>query len=74
MVMGTAQLGRVMLALALVLATTGLLMLAASALGLGRLPGDLSFGRGGTRVHVLLATSLVISVVATVVLNLLLRR
>ena len=72
--MGTAQLGRVMLVLAVILAVSGLGLLAASALGLGRLPGDLSFGRGGVRVHVLLATSLVVSVVATVVLNLLLRR
>ncbi len=72
--MGAAQLGRVMLILALVLAVTGLVMLGASALGLGRLPGDLSFGRGRTRVHVLLATSLVASVVATVVLNIVLRR
>ncbi len=72
--MGTAQLGRVMLVLALVLAVTGLGMLGASALGLGRLPGDVSFGRGRTRVHVLLGTGLVLSVVATVVLNLVLRR
>ncbi len=72
--MGAAQLGRVMLILGLVLAVTGLAMLGASALGLGRLPGDLSFRRGGTRVQVLLGTSLVVSVVATVVLNLMLRR
>ncbi len=73
-VMGTEQIGRVMLVLALVLAVTGLGMLAASALGLGRLPGDLSFGRGGARVYVLLGTSVVLSVVATLVLNLMLRR
>jgi uncharacterized membrane protein YidH (DUF202 family) len=72
--MGTGQLGRAMLVLGLVLTFTGLVLLAASALGLGRLPGDVSFGRGATRVHVLLATSLIVSVVATVALNLLLRR
>ncbi len=60
--------------MAAVLAFTGLGLLAASAFGLGRLPGDLSFGRGGARVHVLLGTSVVLSVVATLVLNLLLRR
>ncbi len=53
---------------------TGLVLVAASALGVGRLPGDLRFGRGNVRVYVPLATCLVLSVVATLVLNLLLRR
>ncbi|MDP8991518.1 MAG: DUF2905 domain-containing protein [Actinomycetota bacterium] len=69
-----AQLGRVMLILALVLGVTGLLLVLASAAGLGRLPGDLTFHRGRTRIYVPLATSLLLSVVATIVLNFLLRR
>lgn len=52
----------------------GLLLVVGSALGLGRLPGDFSFGKGTNRVFVPLATSLLLSVVATVVINLLLRR
>lgn len=72
--MGTSQVGRFLLAAAVVLGLTGLVLLAASALGLGRLPGDFRFGRGNVRVFVPLATSLVLSVVATVVLNVWLRR
>ena len=72
--MGTSQIGRVLLVVALVTGLTGLVLVAASALGVGRLPGDLRFGRGNVRVYVPLATCLVLSVVATLVLNLLLRR
>lgn len=39
-----------------------------------RLPGDLSFGKGNTRVYVPLGTSIVLSVVLTIVLNLFFRR
>ena len=72
--MDASGIGRVLLVAALVLAVAGGLLLIGSALGLGRLPGDLSFGRGDVRIHVPLATSIVVSVVATVVLNLIFRR
>ena len=73
-VMDTSQIGRILLVAALVAGVAGLLLVGASALGLGRLPGDFSFGRGNVRVYLPLATSIVVSVVATVVLNVLLRR
>jgi hypothetical protein len=41
---------------------------------IGRLPGDLSFERGGVRVYLPLATSFVLSIVLTILLNLWLRR
>lgn len=69
-----AQIGRFLLIAAIVLAVTGGLLLLGSALGIGRLPGDLSFGKGNVRVVVPLASSIVLSVVATIVLNLFLRR
>lgn len=72
--MDTGQIGRWLLVAALVLAVAGVVLLAVGGLGLGRLPGDLSFGRGNTRVYVPLATSLLVSIVATVVLNILARR
>ena len=72
--MDAAQIARFLLVAAVVLGLTGAMLMAASALGIGRLPGDLSFGRGNTRVYFPLATSIVLSIVATVVLNLLLRR
>lgn len=58
--------------MALVLA--GMVLWAARGLGLGHLPGDIALGRGRVRVYAPLATSLLVSVLATLVLNLVLRR
>jgi hypothetical protein len=66
----TRDVGRLLLIAGLVLAAVG----AAFLLGGGRLPGDLRFGKGNTRVYVPLATCLILSVVATIVLNLFFRR
>ncbi len=72
--MDVSQIGKYLLVAAVVLAATGLILLAAGGLGLGRLPGDLAFGKKNVRVYVPIATSIVLSVVATIVLNLLSRR
>ncbi len=72
--MDVSHVGRYLLVAALVLAATGLLLLLAGSLGLGRLPGDLAFGKRNVRVYVPIATSVILSVVATIVLNLLSRR
>jgi len=72
--MEASQIGKYLLVAALVLAATGLILLLAGGLGVGRLPGDLSFGKKNVRVYVPIATSIVLSVVATIVLNLLSRR
>ena len=68
--MDTRDVGRLLLVGGLVVAAVGALFL----LGGGRLPGDLSFGKGNTRVYIPLATCLIVSIVATIVLNLLFRR
>ena len=68
--MDTRQVGRLLLVAAAVVAVVGAVLL----LGGGRLPGDLRFGRGSTRVYIPLATSLIVSIVATIVLNLFFRR
>lgn len=69
-----SQIGKVLLVGAVVLAVVGLVFLAGSALGVARLPGDLSFGKKNVRVYVPIATSVILSIVATIVLNLLFRR
>lgn len=71
--MDLSSLGRAILVVGLGLAAVGLALVVAGALGLGRLPGDLSLGKG-VRVYVPLATCLLLSAVATVVLNLIFRR
>ncbi len=72
--MTLGDIGRVLLGLAAVLAVLGGVLVLASRFGLGRLPGDLSFGGDGVRVYIPLGTSLLLSLIATVVLNLWLRR
>jgi len=52
----------------------GGLLLIASRLGLGRLPGDLNFRTSGLHVYLPLGTCVLLSVIGTVVLNLWLRR
>ena len=68
------HLGRMLLMLAALLAATGAILIVGEKLGLGRLPGDLVFRRKGTTVYFPIVTSLVLSVVLTLLLNLFLRR
>lgn len=72
--MELSQVGRFLVVAGLVVAVVGVLFVVGSALGLGRLPGDFSWGKGNVRVYVPVASSIVLSIVLTVVLNLLLRR
>ena len=72
--MSLGDVGRLLLGLAAALAVVGGVLILAGRAGLGRLPGDLSFGGSGVRVFIPLATCLLLSLIATVVLNLLLRR
>jgi hypothetical protein len=63
-------LGKTLLLAAAVLAILGVVILAAErfpGLRLGRLPGDLSFGRGSFRLYVPLGTSLLVSIVLSLV-------
>jgi hypothetical protein len=66
-----ADVGRLLLVFGVVLAVVGgALML----FGRFHLPGDLTFRSGDTVVYIPLATFIVVSVVATVVLNLVFRQ
>jgi Protein of unknown function (DUF2905) len=69
------DLGRTLLVVGLVLAAAGgVLLLAGQVPWLGRLPGDISFERGNFRFYAPIATMLLLSLVLTIVLNLLARR
>jgi hypothetical protein len=41
--------------------------------GLGRLPGDLQFQRGTTSIYIPLGTMIVVSIVLTIILNIVVR-
>jgi len=72
--MSLNDIGRLLIGGGIVLAVVGAVLVLAARAGLGRLPGDIAFGSENFRVYVPLVTCLVISVVATIVLNLFLRR
>lgn len=65
------SLGKLLLVMGIVIALVGgLLMLGGRVPFLGSLPGDLSFERGETRVFLPITSSIVVSIILTVVLNL----
>lgn len=69
--------GKALLVAAAMLAAAGLVLIALGAMGVrvpfGRLPGDLTWRRGSSRISFPLATSLIVSVVLTIVLNVVVR-
>jgi hypothetical protein len=56
------------------LAVVGVALVLGGKLGLGRLPGDILIERKGSSFHFPIVTSIVVSIVLTVLANLLLRR
>lgn len=69
-----ADIGRTLIVLGILLAVVGVVLTFGGRLGLSRLPGDFSFRRGGVTFMFPLATSIILSLVLTVLLNLILRR
>ena len=70
-----SSMGRMVLILGVVVVAIGALMLLAGRLPfLGRLPGDIAVQRGNWSFYFPLATSILLSLVLTVVLNLFGRR
>ena len=59
---------RFLIGLGLVLLVAGLLWPVLSRIGLGRLPGDIMFQRGGATFYFPVVTSIIISVVLSVLL------
>ncbi|RMD89448.1 MAG: DUF2905 domain-containing protein [Alphaproteobacteria bacterium] len=60
---------RLLIALGILLIVAGLLWPLAAKLGLGRLPGDILIERGNTRVFIPVTSAILVSVVMTVVIN-----
>jgi hypothetical protein len=68
------QLGRHLLLAGLALAVIGVALMFGDRLGLGRLPGDLVLRRKNTTFYFPIVTSVVVSLVLTLLLNVLFRR
>ena len=72
--MPTSDMGRILVAIGIVALIAGVLLLLWPHLPLpGKLPGDFAFRVGNTRVFLPIATSLLLSLVLTIVINLALR-
>jgi hypothetical protein len=70
-----SSIGRLLLVFGLILAGVGLLLLVAGRVPLlGRLPGDIVVQRGNWSIYVPLATSIILSILLTLALNLFWRR
>jgi len=68
------EIGRLLLVVGVLIAVVGLVFMVGARIPfLGRLPGDISVSRGNTHVYFPLATSIVLSLVLTVLLNLFFR-
>jgi Protein of unknown function (DUF2905) len=53
---------KLLIATGLILVVLGLVWLVGERLGLGRLPGDIVSERGGMRIYIPIATSIVVSI------------
>ncbi len=72
--MPQSDLGRVLIAIGIVILIAGLILVLWPRLPLlGRLPGDISLHRNGMDIYIPIATSIVLSIVLTVVINLVIR-
>lgn len=72
--METSNIGRILLVIGFIALIAGGIFLLLGKLGLGSMPGDMQWGRGNVRVFFPLGTSIVLSIILTVLLNLFLRR
>ena len=72
--MGLEGVGKLLLGAAVVLVVLGGLFLLLGRLGMDRLPGDLVFRRGNATFYFPIGIMILISVVGTIVLNLVFRR
>lgn len=68
------QFSRIFIYLGIGLIVVGLLLGFGGRLGLGRLPGDLFFRKGNVSFYFPVATSIILSLLLTVILNLFFRR
>ena len=72
--MGLEGIGKLLIGGAIVLLILGGLLLLLGRLGLDRLPGDLVFKRGNVTVYLPIGLMILVSIVATILLNLFFRR
>lgn len=71
--MSLEQLGKFLIAVAVVIAITGVVIfLIGKGFGMAKLPGDILIKRDGWRISIPIVTSILISIILTIVLNVIL--
>jgi len=70
--MDLITLGRAILVIAVVLMVAGVLMIGLGKLGMGRLPGDISYHQGNVKIYFPIASSILISIILSVLFSLIL--
>ena len=71
---GLEAIGKLLIGGAIAVFVAGALFLLLGRLGLDRMPGDLVFKRGGVTVYLPIGLMILLSVVGTIVLNIVFRR
>ena len=72
--MNWADVGRFLIIAGAVVVVVGMIFMVADKIPIGRLPGDLHFGSGRFRIYIPVATSILLSVAITIILNFFSRR
>ena len=72
--MNWVEAGRFLIIAGAVIVVVGLFFMLADKIPIGRLPGDLHFGSGRFKIYIPIATSILLSVVITIILNFFSRR
>jgi len=69
----TSDFGKILLITGVAIAAVGGLVMLVGRLSIGQLPGDISGSRGGVSFFIPIATSIVVSLALTVILNIIVR-
>ena len=72
--MNWAEVGRFLIIAGAVVVVVGMIFMVSDKLPIGRLPGDFSFGSGRFKIYLPVATSILLSVLITIILNFFSRR
>lgn len=72
--MEPSSFGKILLLVGVVALVAGGIFLLMGRMGVGSMPGDMKFGKGNVRFYFPLGTSIVLSIILTLLLNLFLRR
>ena len=72
--MNWLELGRFLIIAGLSISAVGLVLMLADKLPFGKLPGDFSFGGKNFKIHLPIATCIIVSILLTLIVNFFQRR